>query len=94
MCFFLLGLWFVYYLGYVSTITTPTGEVIPLQVEKSDNGLLKLIIPEGVYGIVNVWYDGTQLQEFSYIISVVTILCVCMFTGIYKFKKYKKASKK
>ena len=85
---------FVYYLGYVSTITTPTGEVIPLQVEKSDNGLLKLIIPEGVYGIVNVWYDGTQLQEFSYIISVVTILCVCMFTGIYKFKKYKKASKK
>ncbi len=85
---------FVYYLGYVSNITTPTGEVIPLEVKKSDNGLLKLIIPEGVYGIVNVWYDGTTLQRISFTISITTLLVVIVSFIIYKIKKYKKASKK
>lgn len=84
---------FVYYLGYVSNITTPSGEIIPLEVKKSDNGLLKLIVPEGVHGIVNVWYDGTHIQEISYIISLSTILIVIISFVIYKFKKYKKASK-
>lgn len=85
---------FVYYLGYVSNITTPNGEIIPLEVKKSDNGLLKLIIPEGIHGIVNVWYDGTHIQEISYIISISTILIVIISFVIYKFKKYKKASNK
>lgn len=84
---------FVYYLGYVSNITTPSGEIIPLEVKKSDNGLLKVIIPEGVHGIVNVWYDGTHIQEISYIISLSTILIVIISFAIYKLKKYKKASK-
>lgn len=79
----------IYYLGYVSNITTLDGEVIPLAIEKSENGLLNLIIPEGIYGIVNVWYEGTNIQTFSYIISILTIIIVCI-----SFIIYKKASKK
>lgn len=85
---------FIYYLGYVSNITTSDGNVIPLEVKKSDNGLLELIIPEGVYGIVNVWYDGTNIQRISYAISLTTILIVIISFVIYKIRKYKKASKK
>lgn len=85
---------FVYYLGYVSNLTTPTGEVIPLPVEKSENGLLKLTIPEDSYGIVNVWYEGTDIQNISYLISFSTLLITCISFGIYKFIKHKKASKK
>lgn len=85
---------FIYYLGYVANITSPDGQVTPLDIEKSENGLLKLIIPDGVYGIVNVWYDGTKIQEFSYIVSLITLIIVCISFGIYKYRKYKKASKK
>lgn len=80
---------FIYYVGYVSNITTPNGEVIPLEVKKSDNGLLELIIPEGVYGTINVWYDGTLIQRISYAISLTTIVIVILSFVIYKFKKIK-----
>lgn len=85
---------FIYYLGYVANITSPDGQVTPLAIEKSENGLLKLIIPDGIYGIVNVWYDGTKIQEFSYTVSLLTLIIVCISFGIYKYKKCKKASKK
>lgn len=85
---------FVYYLGYVANITTPEGQVTPLTIEKSENGLLKLIVPDKLYGTINVWYDGTPVQNISYIISLATILITALSFGIYKFIKYKKASKK
>lgn len=85
---------FVYYEGYVANITTPEGKVTPLDIEKSENGLLKLIIPDKLYGTINVWYNGTTIQRISYIISIATILITATSFGIYKFIKYKKASKK
>lgn len=81
---------FVYYLGYVANITTLEGEVTPLAVEKSENGLLKLIIPDQLYGTINVWYDGTLVQDISYIISLATVLITAISFGVYKFIKYKK----
>lgn len=84
----------IYYLGYVSNITSPEGTVTPLAVEKSENGLVKVIVPDNLYGTINVWYDGTQLQEISYFISLATSIVVCVAFGIYKYKKYKKASSK
>lgn len=84
---------FIYYLGYVANITSPDGQVTPLAIEKSENGLLKLIIPEDVHGIVNVWYEGTNIQKVSYVISILTIIIVCISFGIYKYRKCKKASK-
>lgn len=85
---------FVYYLGYVSNITTLEGIVTPLEVQKSEHGLLKIIIPEGTYGTINVWYDGTPIQRFSYSISTLTLLCVTISFGLFKYIKHKKASKK
>lgn len=84
----------IYYLGYVSNITSPEGIVTPLATQKSENGLVKVIIPDNLYGTVNVWYDGTKIQEISYFISFVTIIALCVVFGIYKYKKYKKASSK
>lgn len=84
----------IYYLGYVSNITSPEGEVTPLAIEKSENGLVKVIVPDNLYGTLNVWYDGTELQEISYFISIATIIVVCIAFAIYKYKKYKKASSK
>lgn len=80
---------FIYYLGYVGNITTPEGQVTPLAIEKSENGLLKIIVPDNLYGTINVWYDGTPLQNISYIISIATILITAVSFGIYKLK-YKK----
>lgn len=85
---------FIYYLGYVSNITTPEGIVTPLEVQKSEHGLLKIIIPEGTYGTINVWYDGTPIQRFSYSLSFLTLLSVIILFKIYKYIKHKKASKK
>lgn len=85
---------FIYYLGYVANITTPEGEVTPLSIEKSENGLLKLIIPDKLYGTINVWYDGTQIQNISYLISLTTILITAISFIVYKVIKHKKASKK
>lgn len=82
---------FIYYSGYVSNITTLEGVVTPLEIQKSEHGLLKIIIPEGTYGTINVWYDGTPIQRFSYSISTLTLLCVIISFGIIK---HKKASKK
>lgn len=84
---------FVYYLGYVSNITSPDGQTVtPLQVEKSENGLLKIILPDGLYGTINVWYDGTDLQDFSYFISIGTVILVLISYIVYKYRKIKKAS--
>ncbi len=79
----------IFYLGYVSNITCPDGRIIPLAVEKSERGLLKIIVPDNVYGIVNVWYDGTVIQNISYFISISTILCTCISFVIYKIYKKK-----
>lgn len=84
----------IYYLGYVSNITSPEGIVTPLATQKSENGLVKVIIPDNLYGTVNVWYDGTKIQEISYFISLATIIAICVVFGIYKYKKCKKASSK
>lgn len=78
---------FIYYLGYVSNITSPEGVVTPLAVEKSDKGLVKVIIPDNLYGTVNVWYDGTDIQRYSYFISLISVVIVCLSFGIYKYKK-------
>lgn len=82
----------IYYLGYVSNITSPEGVVTPLAVEKSENGLVKVIIPDNLYGTLNVWYDRTDLQRISYFVSLATAIVVCVGFGIYKYNKHKKAS--
>ena len=60
---------FVYYFGYVANITLPSGEVEGLDVEKSENGLIKVIVPEDKIGHISVWYNGTKIQKVSYIAS-------------------------
>lgn len=82
----------IYYLGYVSNITSPEGVVTPFAVEKSENGLTKVIVPDNLYGTLNVWYDGTELQDISYFISLATSVVLCVVFVIYKLKKYKKVS--
>ncbi len=76
----------IYYLGYVSNITSPEGIVTPLAVQKSENGLVKVIVPDNLYGTLNVWYDRTEIQEVSYFISLATIIVVCISFIIYRYK--------
>lgn len=81
---------FIYYLGYVANITSPDGQTItPLEVQKSDRGLLKIIVPNNLYGTITVWYDGTTIQQISYFISIVTLIGVCAYIVYKKIRKIK-----
>ena len=82
---------FIYYYGYVANITTDDGNVIPLNVNKSDNGLVELSIPDGATGTIQTWYNGTKLQKISLIISVITTVLTVVYIIIKKIKM--KASK-
>lgn len=87
------SIWFdvpyIYYYGYVANITTPEGEVIPLSIEKSDNGLVRVKTPENETGTIKVWYNGTKLQKISYIISLISIITLSSYAIIKKFLKNK-----
>lgn len=66
---------YIYYYGYVGNIVDLNGNIINLDIEKSENGLIK-VMTNGVEGQVSVWYHGTRIQKISYIITIATNLLV------------------
>jgi len=74
-------LWFdvpyIYYNGYKANLEKTSGEVIDLEIEKSEKGLVRVKLDENKQGNIVVWYDGTTLQKVSYVVSIVgIIICV------------------
>ena len=76
---------FIYYYGYAANIENEEGSKA-LEVEKSENGLVKVLVAEEDIGTIHVWYDGTMMQKVSYIISAITYLGVVIYLVINIFK--------
>ena len=76
----------IYYYGYVADITKEDGAVIPLEVRKSESGLLE-VDTKGETGNIRIWYNGTKIQKISYLISVFTIFVLISVIIINQIKK-------
>lgn len=82
---------YIYYYGYVANIKNDLGETLPLEVTKSNSGLVRVIIPENTNGTISIWYNGTKIQKISYIISLSTLFILFLFILTrFIFKKRKK----
>lgn len=74
----------IYYKGYKAVLNAKNKSNVDLEITKTKNGLIKITLPkDNLDGKITIWYQGTILQDFSYIISFVSI----SFMIIYKFKK-------
>lgn len=78
---------FIYYYGYVADITDEAGVVQPLEVRKSEKGLIE-VVTEGKTGNIRVWYNGTKIQKISYIITITAFLFIISY-GVYNVIKRK-----
>lgn len=62
------------YTGYRAAWSGPDGQPYPLKIEKNEQGLVKVSVPQASSGIVRVWYQKTVTQWISEVISLVTVL--------------------
>lgn len=69
----------LYYKGYKATL-----DGVNVPISESENGLLQVEIDKG--GHVEVYYNGTFIQTISWIISLLSVLALC----IYLFRERKK----
>lgn len=82
----------IYYYGYVGNLVNSEGEIINLDIEKSEDGLVK-VITNGYEGKVSVWYNGTKVQKISYIISAMTIVLLVVYIIVKKIRNKSKVEK-
>lgn len=78
----------IYYKGYVAELGSADGGQTKLEVTRSPEGLTRVEVPEGFAGTIEVRYNGTLVQTFSNVISVLTILSLVSVV-FYKKKKNK-----
>lgn len=67
---------YVYYYGYVAHLEKENGEIVPLEVGETKEGLVEIKVNENDFGKVNLWYNGTKIQKISYIITAFSYLGV------------------
>ena len=84
---------YVYYYGYVAHLEKENGEIVPLEVEKSEDGFVELHINPEDMGKVNVWYNGTKIQKISYIITACSYIGLVIYIVIKKVRLNKKETK-
>lgn len=70
---------YLYYYGYEAKLENDNGEIIPLKVQKSENGLVEILVDEENKGVITVWYNGTKVQKISYVISALTYLGIAVY---------------
>ncbi|MCI8309628.1 MAG: hypothetical protein HFJ45_05480 [Clostridia bacterium] len=66
----------IYYKGYKAILDNGNNQ-IELNTEKSKNGLILVNLPKSKtnsYGKLTIWYNGTNIQKLSYIISILAII--------------------
>ena len=80
---------FIYYLGYSGYIIQDDESIVPVLITKDSIGLVHATIPDNTSGTLVVFYNGTKIQKISYIISILSVLGICIYIII----KKRKASK-
>lgn len=80
---------FIYYLGYSGYIIQDDESIVPVLITKDSIGLVQATIPDNTSGTLVVFYNGTKIQKISYIISILSVLGICIYIII----KKRKASK-
>ena len=76
---------FIYYKGYVANLTKEDGNIINLEKGKNDStGMVRVLVPENEQGRIHVWYNGTKIQKLSFLISIFSLIIICLIFIIYK----------
>lgn len=75
----------LYYKGYKATLNGAD-----INVEQSKEGLLEITVPKS--GKVEVWYNGTSVQRFSLIISLISLLGLLIYAYFNRSSKRKEFS--
>lgn len=75
-----------YYKGYTAYVIDSDNRKTYLEVLKSDTGTVLIDNSSQVYGIIKVEYKLTVVQIGSYIVTILSLLCL----GIYVIKNYMK----
>jgi len=63
----------IYYKGYKATLNNQ-----PVILNQSSDGLVEIKIPSS--GNVVVWYDGTVISKISYMISIITLISLLLYS--------------
>lgn len=64
----------LYYKGYRAVIDS---EKLPIPIEESENGLVSITVERS--GHVDVYYYGTFVQRLSYLITLISIIGLCIY---------------
>ena len=91
------------YKGYKATIETEDGitelpiaysevEYISEKSTKYDNNLIRIHIGDTPAGTVRVWYDGTSVQRWSFIVTLLSFIGVAVFCLVFGFKRKKEGA--
>lgn len=74
---------FIYYKGYSAYLLSENEGTIKLKVSgNGNNGFCRVKIPNNCKGTILVKYDGTTIQNLSYVISLSTMLSLLVFYTI------------
>lgn len=65
---------YIYYLGY----DIKAGEN-NIEYEESDNGFIKVSIPENCNGLIEINYKGTKLEKIAFTISIISAICFIVY---------------
>jgi len=68
----------IYYPGYKAILIADNGEKITLNTTYSENGLLKIDIPE-TKGKLKVWYGMSKATTIGFICTISTLFCVVIW---------------
>lgn len=83
----ILELPYLYYPGYTVELVTE-GIKEKLETTESDMGFLQIMIQKNVEeGTIDIYYTGTMLEKFGYIISVVGLIMFVVYIICFKKKQ-------
>ncbi len=84
-----LELPYIFYPGYNATLKQDN-EITNLYTEESENGFLKVTLPEDIKkGTITIKYTGTTIEKISYIISAFSLIGFISYIVYYKNKTKK-----
>ncbi|MBQ9790469.1 MAG: hypothetical protein IJW24_02620 [Clostridia bacterium] len=78
----------IYYKGYSATIEKD-GKINNLEIKKHEKGIQ--IFTNGETGHVTLNYDGTKIQKFAPLVSLVSLIGVVTFVSVRHFKRKKRS---
>ena len=85
-----LELPYIFYPGYNVTLKQDNEISTNLYTEESENGFLKVTLPEDVKkGIITIKYTGKTIEKISYIISAFSLIGFISYIVYYKNKTKK-----